>query len=74
MGILDSIFGQSASNVDIAGLAEKAGVSPEVAEQAVVALSAAHSQPSAGMSTAKQPGRCMIKLKLRLLVSCEPEV
>ncbi len=45
MGLLDGLLGQVAGNVDIAGLAQKVGLSPEQAEQAVAALAQAHPQP-----------------------------
>ena len=44
MSILDSILGQVTSNVDIANLASKVGISPEQAEAAVGALAKAHTE------------------------------
>ena len=44
MSILDSILGQVTSNVDIANLATKVGISPEQAEAAVGALAKAHTE------------------------------
>jgi len=46
MSVLDGLLGQLGGNVDIGNLAEKVGLSPDQAEQAVQALGAAH--PEAG--------------------------
>jgi len=46
MGLLDGILGQIGSNVDVKGLAEKVGLSPDQVEMAVSALGKAHSDPS----------------------------
>ena len=45
MGMLDGLLGQLASNLDIANLAEKIGLSTEQVESAVEALGLAHPQP-----------------------------
>jgi hypothetical protein len=45
MSLLDSILGQVGQNVDIAGLAGKFGIAPEMAEKAVAALGQAHAEP-----------------------------
>lgn len=52
MGILDGLLGQVASNVDVAGLAAKVGITPEQAESAVAALGQAHSAPGDTVETA----------------------
>ncbi|MBN8807471.1 MAG: hypothetical protein J0I47_04430 [Sphingomonas sp.] len=52
MSLLDGILGQIGSNVDIKNLAEKVGISPEQAEQAVGALAQAHAQPGDTVDTA----------------------
>ena len=52
MGLLDGLLGQVAGNVNIASLAEKVGLSPEQAEQAVQALGVAHSAPGDTVQTA----------------------
>ena len=54
MGLLDGLLGQVAGNVDIANLAEKVGLSPEQAEQAVAALAHAHPQPGDTVSQASE--------------------
>lgn len=45
MSLFDSILGQVGQNVDIANLAAKVGLDPAMAEKAVAALGAAHTQP-----------------------------
>jgi len=45
MSLLDGLLGQLAGNIDVANLAAKIGISPELAEQAVQALGAAHHEP-----------------------------
>ncbi len=52
MGMLDGLLGQIASNVDVAGLAAKVGISPEQAESAITALGQAHSAPGDTVDTA----------------------
>lgn len=42
MSLLNGLLGQLAGNVDVANLAQKIGISPELAEQAVHALGVAH--------------------------------
>ncbi|MDQ2878300.1 MAG: hypothetical protein M3R41_04415 [Pseudomonadota bacterium] len=52
MGMLDGLLGQISSNVDIKGLAEKVGISPDQAEAAVAALGQAHTAPGDTVETA----------------------
>jgi hypothetical protein len=52
MGFLDGLLGQVASNVDVAGLAAKVGITPEQAENAVAALAQAHTAPGDTVQTA----------------------
>lgn len=52
MGLLDGLLGQVASNVDVAGLAAKVGITPEQAESAVAALAQAHTAPGDTVATA----------------------
>jgi len=52
MGMLDGLLGQIASNVDVAGLAAKVGITPEQAESAVHALGQAHTAPGDTIATA----------------------
>ena len=52
MGILDGLLNQVSGNTDIANLAAKVGLDPATAEQAVVALGAAHAQPGDTVETA----------------------
>jgi hypothetical protein len=52
MGILDGLLGQIASNVDVAGLAAKVGITPDQAESAIAALGQAHSAPGDTVETA----------------------
>lgn len=54
MGLIDSLLGQVAGNVDVANLAEKVGLSPDMAEKAVAALGAAHPEPGDTVETAAQ--------------------
>ncbi len=44
MGLLDGILGQL-GGANIGGLAEKLGISPEIAEKAVAALGQSHAEP-----------------------------
>jgi len=44
MSLFDSILSQVAGNVDVANLANKVGLDPATAEQAIAALSTAHVQ------------------------------
>ena len=52
MSLIDSLLGQAGQNIDIAGIAEKFGLEPAIAEQAVAALGVAHSQPGDTVETA----------------------
>lgn len=52
MGMLDGLLGQIAGNVDVKNLAEKVGLSPEMAEQAITALGQAHAAPGDTVETA----------------------
>ncbi|MDH7970869.1 hypothetical protein QH494_01640 [Sphingomonas sp. AR_OL41] len=52
MGMLDGLLGQIASNVDVAGLAAKVGISPEQAASAITALGQAHTAPGNTVDTA----------------------
>lgn len=45
MGILDGILGQVSDHVDVANLAAKVGIAPELAEKAIAALGVAHQEP-----------------------------
>ncbi|MEO5867344.1 MAG: hypothetical protein ABIS14_00630 [Sphingomonas sp.] len=54
MGMLDGLLGQISSNVDIKGLAEKVGISPDQAESAVAALGQAHTAPGDTVETAAE--------------------
>lgn len=54
MGMLDGLLGQVAGNVDVKNLAEKVGLSPELAEQAITALGQAHAAPGDTVDTAAQ--------------------
>lgn len=44
MSLMDSLLGQIGSNVDISSIASQVGIDPELAQQAVAALGAAHGQ------------------------------
>ncbi len=52
MSLLNGLLGQLAGNVDVENLAQKVGISPEVAEQALQALGAAHHEPGDTAETA----------------------
>ncbi len=52
MGLLDSLLGQAGQNIDVASIAEKFGIDPAMATQAIAALGAAHSQPGDTVETA----------------------
>lgn len=52
MSLLDSLLSQAGQNIDVAGIAEKFGIDPALAAQAVAALGAAHSQPGDTVETA----------------------
>ena len=54
MGMLDGLLGQISSNVDIKGLAEKVGISPDQAESAIAALGQAHTAPGDTVGTAAE--------------------
>lgn len=45
MSIFDSLMGGSGANPTVANMAEKLGISPEMAEKAIAALAKAHQQP-----------------------------
>ncbi|MBS0254329.1 MAG: hypothetical protein JSS36_03725 [Proteobacteria bacterium] len=53
MSLLDTLLGQ-AGNLNIAGIAQQAGIDPNMAQQAVSALAAAHNQPGDTVDTAAQ--------------------
>jgi hypothetical protein len=55
MSILNSIFGQIGRNVDVGNMAQKLGIEPAVAEQAIAALAHAHQQE--GDTLANASGR-----------------
>ncbi|PNU04946.1 hypothetical protein [Novosphingobium guangzhouense] len=44
MGLFDGILGQVSEHADVANLATKLGLAPEVAEKAIAALGIAHQQ------------------------------
>ena len=44
MSILNSIFGQLGQHVDVTNLAEKLGLDPALAEQAIAALAQSHDE------------------------------
>jgi hypothetical protein len=52
MSLLDSLLGMAGQDIDVAGIAEKFGLDPAVAAQAVAALGVAHSQPGDTVETA----------------------
>lgn len=52
MSLLDSLLGQAGQNIEVAGIAEKFGLDPSLATQAIAALGAAHSQPGDTVATA----------------------
>jgi len=52
MSLLDSLLGMAGQNIDVAGIAEKFGLDPDVAAQAVAALGIAHAQPGDTVETA----------------------
>lgn len=52
MGMLDGLLGQVTSNVDIANLAEKVGLTPDQVEQAMTALGQAHAEPGDTVASA----------------------
>ncbi|NDU78287.1 hypothetical protein GWI34_37705 [Actinomadura sp. DSM 109109] len=54
MGMLDGLLAQVSSNVDVANLAAKVGISPDQAEAAVQALGAAHHAPGDTVETAAE--------------------
>ena len=53
MSLLDTLLGQ-AGNLNIAGIAQQVGIDPNIAQQAVTALAAAHNQPGDTVDTAAQ--------------------
>lgn len=52
MSLLDAILGQVNNNPDVANLAQKVGIQPELAEKAIAALGMAHQQPGDTVATA----------------------
>ncbi len=52
MSLLDTLLGQAGQNIDVAGIAQKFGIDPAIATQAIAALGAAHSQPGDTVATA----------------------
>ena len=52
MSILDGLLGEVSGSPEIANLAAKVGIDPALAEKAVAALGAAHSQPGDTVDTA----------------------
>lgn len=52
MGLIDGLLAQLGSNIDVANLATKVGISPEQAEAAVHALAQAHPEPGDTVTTA----------------------
>jgi len=54
MGMLDSLLSQVSSNVDIANLASKVGLTPDQVESAVQALGHAHHAPGDTVETAAE--------------------
>ena len=44
MGIFDTIMGQMGQHTDVANMAEKLGIDPEVAEKAIAALGQSHGE------------------------------
>ena len=53
MSLLDTLLGQ-AGNLDIADIAQQAGIDPALAQQAVGALAAAHNEPGDTVDMAAQ--------------------
>ncbi|ABC62522.1 hypothetical protein [Erythrobacter litoralis] len=45
MGLFNSILGQASDYADVANMAEKLGIDPEVAEKAIAALGQSHGEP-----------------------------
>ena len=45
MSLLDSLLGQVNENADVKNLAAKVGITPEQAENAIMALAQSHTQP-----------------------------
>lgn len=45
MGIFDSILGQVSEHADVANMAGKLGISPDIAEKAIAALGQSHGEP-----------------------------
>src|SRR4051812_47028074 len=54
MSILNSILGQVSENATVQNLAQKVGLSPEQAEQAIAALGRAHTQDGDTVETASR--------------------
>lgn len=52
MSLLDLLLEMAGQDIDVAGIAEKFGLDPAIAAQAVAALGAAHSQPGDTVETA----------------------
>lgn len=45
MGLFDSILGQASEHADVANMAEKLGINPDIAEKAIAALGQSHAEP-----------------------------
>ncbi|GAA4052418.1 hypothetical protein [Parerythrobacter jejuensis] len=45
MGLFDGILGQASEHADVANMAEKLGINPDVAEKAIAALGQSHGEP-----------------------------
>ncbi len=45
MGMFDSILGQVSQHADVANMAAKVGISPDMAEKAIAALGMSHQEP-----------------------------
>ncbi len=54
MGLIDTILSQLGSNVDVANLATKVGLPQDQVEQAIAALSQAHTEPGDTVEGAAQ--------------------
>ena len=52
MGLLDGLLGQLGSNIDVANMAAKFGISEDVAENAIRTLAKAHAAPGDTVETA----------------------
>lgn len=54
MGLFDGLLAQVTQSVDVVGLANKVGISPEQAEAAIAALAQAHTAPTDTVTTAAE--------------------